>query len=66
VLFRSKIKSPLPVEKIRIYNAMGELVQKFQPGANEYIINLSDERKGVYFISVDVNERIAISKIVLL
>jgi ligand-binding sensor domain-containing protein len=60
------IKSPVHIEKIRIYNPMGEFTKEMLPDATECSVNLSEERKGIYYISIYLKNRIFIRKIVLL
>ena len=60
------IKSALPVEKIRIYNPLGEMIREVLAKANEVRINLSGNQSGVYYIYIYLEKGMICRNIVIL
>jgi hypothetical protein len=60
------IKSPVPIERIRLYNHLGELIKSTDEKAMEYRFNLSDQAKGVYYVSIVLNNKLFRRKIVII
>jgi hypothetical protein len=60
------VKSPFPVEKVRIYNLMGELIKEILQKTTDFMINLSEERRGIYYLSIYSKDSMISRKIVLL
>jgi len=61
-----QVENNLPIKEITVFDTNGNLIYRQQPGNNSLSLNLSAERKGIYYLRVLCAERIYTKKIVLL
>jgi hypothetical protein len=52
------------IQKITIYSVLGKEIKSIKPDANRYMLDLSDSSSGIYFIKVQIAEKIGVYKII--
>ncbi len=57
------ISSPEKVNNIKVYSLLGQQVANFNPGNNQFTIDLSEVEPGIYFVNINANGTLVTKKL---